>query len=120
MAVRNTLKSLILNGKPVTPTGDSNFPLTNDSYEAIDNLDGSVDYQFIPGNDPATLSITADAATIAHVSSTMALAPGSWTLSGYMRTGQSVSMTNCGIVNKPSPDGAGAIELEIRGVVRWS
>jgi hypothetical protein len=120
MGVRATLQTLTINGKQLTPTGDASFPMANNSYEAIDNLDDSIDFAYAPGGESASLSVAGNAATVAHINSTMSISPGSWTLSGYTRDGQTVQMSNCGIVNKPSIGNDGAIPLEIRGKVRWS
>ena len=94
--------------------------MVNNGYEAIDNLDDSIDFKYSPGGESATIAVVGDSETINHISDTMAIAPGSWTCSGYTRDKQSVQLSSCGIVNKPSVDSDGAIELEIRSIVRWA
>ena len=120
MGVRATLKTFTFNGKQLTPTGDAEFPMVNNGFEAIDNLDDTIDFQYTPGGEPASVTVVGDSETIAHISSTMSIAPGGWTCSGYTRDGQTVQLSNCGVINKPTLGTDGSIGLEIRGKVRWA
>jgi hypothetical protein len=118
MAIRKTAKSILVNGKQLTPAGDISLPVVNNSWEGLDNLDGSTDWKYNPEKEPATLPVVLDEEARKHIVSTNSIEPG-WSCTITFRDNSSCQLSNCGFVSVPALDGDGIVELEIKCSVRW-
>jgi hypothetical protein len=117
MSVRKTVKTITLNGSQLTPGGEASIPVTDGSYEAMDNLDGSIDHKFNPERESATFPIAMDDdARKVIVDSAKVVG---WSTTSTFRDGSTVQISNCSIVSIPQLDGDGVAEVEIHGSVRW-
>lgn len=117
MATRKTLNTLTLNGNQVTPGGEASIPVTDASWEGMDNLDGSIDYKYNPERENATFPVALNDDT-RSVIGTASKSTG-WNTTATFRDGTTVQLSNCAIVAVPSLDGDGVADIEIHGAVRW-
>ena len=117
MAIRKTVSTLTINGNQVTPGGDASIPVLDSSYEAMDNLDGSIDYKFNPARENATFPIALNDDTRKVIISASKIT--GWNATATFRDGTTVQLSNCAIVAIPSLDGDGSADIEIHGKVRW-
>jgi hypothetical protein len=117
MATRKTVKTITMNGGQLTPSGDASIATIDESWEPMDNLDGSIDYKYNPERENSTFPVALDDESRKLIVDS-AKNTG-WSLTADLRDGSTVQLSNCAIVTKPSLDGDGAVELEIHGKVRW-
>jgi hypothetical protein len=117
MAIRKTLNTRTVNGNQVTPGGDASVPVVDNSWEGLDNLDGSIDYKYNPERDNATFPITLNDETRKVVVDAAKIT--GWSLTATFRDETTVQLSNCAIVSIPSLDGDGVAEIEVHGSVRW-
>jgi hypothetical protein len=117
MAIRKTLNTLTINGSQVTPGGEATIPVTDQSWESMDNLDGSIDYKYNPERNNSTMPVALNNDTRKVVVDAAKIT--GWSTTATFRDGTTVQLSNCAIVSVPDLDGDGVAELEIHGSVRW-
>lgn len=117
MATRKSLNTITLNGAQLTPGGDPSIPTSAFSWEGKRNLDGSTDYKYIPNEDTATVPVVLDAETVKHLRDSQKIT--GWSCTMTFRDGSTLQYSNAAIVNNPSLDGDGIVDLELFGEPRW-
>ena len=116
MATRKTLNTLTMNGNQLTPAGDPSIVMSTYSRDPMRNLDGSGDVKYVPSVDTSTFPIALNSESRSILKSL--LSTTGWIASMTFRDGTSGQITKCAIVNAPSLDGDGVVELEIFGDYR--
>ena len=117
MATRKTIKSATMDNQQVTPAGDASIPTVNNSWEPIDNLDGSHDFKYNPEKESTTIPVALNDETRKLVSRISQIT--GWTTTVYFRDNTTVQISNCALVSVPALDGDGAVDLELHGKVTW-
>jgi hypothetical protein len=112
MAIRKTLNTLVINGNQ-----EASIPVTDNSWEPQDNLDGSIDYKYNPERENATMPVALNDDTRKVIGDAAKIT--GWSATATFRDGATVQLSNCAIVSVPSLDGDGVAEIEIHGSVRW-
>ncbi len=117
MSVRKTVKTAIINGRQVTPSGDGSFPSDIFNWEAMRNLDESLDFKYIPNVEPVTLPIVLNESVRSHIRTTKQTT--GWDATFFFRDGSTLQLSGAAITNNPAVDGDGVSELEMVGNPRW-
>ena len=118
MSIRKVIQTLTADGDQLTPSGDPSIPMDVYNWEGMRNLNGSADFKWIPSDETATFNVVLDSATVQTLRAKKQVT--GWSMIAYFRDQTAVLLSGCGIVNNPTLDGDGAVDVEVFfGAVRW-